>query len=571
MLFMMPFCGMASNIFEIPNDVPLIMGKSPADSDKFTFAIIADKAGGGENNWPIFDRAVAEINLLNPDFVMTIGDHIQGYVSDPEVVKGMWKEYFDHLSKLEAPVFLVPGNHDISNTVMYNYWKENIGKTYYSFNYKGYHFLIINSEESQSPNGEKAVAEQLDFIRNDIENSKNAKRIFIFIHKPIWLEKGLWESIESALMDTNYRVFAGHTHQINFENRNERPYLILATTGAGMQESSVEELGSFHHLTMVSVDGVISRVAIIKPGNIFPETISTAEFTKKVIALGIFDAKTNIPIDFEKEMINGNLTFKFSNKLPKPVRIEIESPKANRARWRVVPETASVSLEVGEEAQLNFDLICRSDEILPVPTYNYKLYYGGELMWGSSSQIELTDKSKMPAISEWMVAGPFSLGIDSAPPSSVAIETAAPKFIEKLAPEENWQLNTIYEINGKTASWKLHKADNAGAVQLDDAFGSLNYVIGYAQTFVYSSVDSTILIAVKGDDLARIFVNGEAATDYRLSASGELDFRLLHLNKGWNRLMIKCANYSGDWSFIMKFNDAKNQLKFSTEDKTDVD
>jgi hypothetical protein len=270
-------------------------------------------------------------------------------------------------------------------------------------------------------------------------------------------------------------------------------------------------------------------------------------------------------------MINGNLTFKFSNKLPKPVRIEIESPKANRARWRVVPETASVSLEVGEEAQLNFDLICRSDEILPVPTYNYKLYYGGELMWGSSSQIELTDKSKMPAISEWMVAGPFSLGIDSAPPSSVAIETAAPKFIEKLAPEENWQLNTIYEINGKTASWKLHKADNAGAVQLDDAFGSLNYVIGYAQTFVYSSVDSTILIAVKGDDLARIFVNGEAATDYRLSASGELDFRLLHLNKGWNRLMIKCANYSGDWSFIMKFNDAKNQLKFSTEDKTDVD
>ena len=78
-----------------------------------------------------------------------------------------------------------------------------------------------------------------------------------------------------------------------------------------------------------------------------------------------------------------------------------------------------------------------------------------------------------------------------------------------------------------------------------------------------------ILIAVKGDDLARIFVNGEAVTDYRLSASGELDFRVLHLNKGWNRLMVKCANYSGDWSFIMKFNDAKNQLNFSTEDKTE--
>ena len=569
MFLLMPFYGVASNNFIIPDEASLIMGKMPTDPDKFTFAIIADKTGGGQENWPIFDRAVAEINLLNPDFVMTIGDHIQGDVSDTEVVKNMWKEYFDHLSKLEAPVFLVPGNHDISNTVMYNYWRENIGKTYYSFNYKGCHFLVINSEESQSPNGEEAIAEQIDFIRKDIENNKNAEQMFIFMHKPIWSQKGLWESIEPVLKGTNHRVFAGHTHRINFENRNERPYLIIATTGAGITERPVEELGVFHHLTMVSVDGKNSKVALIKPGNIFPETISTSEFKKKISAL--IDVEANIPIDFEKEMIEGNMVIKFSNNLSKPVRIEIEVPKANRARWRVVPETASVGLEVGEEAQLNFDLICRSDELLPVPTYSYKLYYGGELMSDVSRQVELMDESKMHTVPEWMVVGSFPLGIDSAPSSSVDLETAAPRFIEKLAPEENWQLDTTYEINGATAPWKLHLADSAGTVQLDDAFGSLNYVIGYAQVFVYSSVDATIPAAVKGDDLAKILVNGEPTTDYRLSSSRALDFRLLQLNKGWNRLMIKCANYSGDWSFILKFSDVKNQLKFSTEAKTDVD
>jgi len=569
MFLLMPFYGVASNNLGIPDEASLIMGKMPADADKFTFAIIADKTGGGQENWPIFDRAVAEINLLNPDFVMTIGDHIQGYVSDTEVVKSMWKEYFDHLSMLEATVFLVPGNHDISNTVMYNYWRENIGKTYYSFNYKGCHFLVINSEESQSPNGEEAVTEQIDFIRKDIENNKNAEQIFIFMHKPIWWQKGIWDSIEPTLVGTNYRVFAGHTHRINFENRNEHPYLIIATTGAGLNERPVEELGLFHHLTMVSVDGKNSKVALIKPGNIFPETISTSEFKKKVSAF--IDVEANIPIDFEKEMIEGNMAIKLSNNLSKPVRIEIELPKASRARWRVVPETASVSLEVGEEAQLNFDLICRSDELLPAPTYSYKLYYGEELMSDVSRKVELLDESKMRAVPEWMVVGSFPLGIDSAPSSSADLETAAPRFIEKLAPEENWQLSTTYEINGAIASWKLHLADSAGTVQLDDAFGSLNYVIGYAQVFVYSSVDATILTAVKGDDIAKIFVNGEPITDYRLSSSRVLDFRLLQLNKGWNRLMIKCANYSGDWSFILKFSDVKNQLKFSTEAKTDVE
>ena len=389
------------------------------------------------------------------------------------------------------------------------------------------------------------------------------------MHKPIWWQKGVWESIEPTLMGTNYRVFAGHTHRINFENRKERPYLIIATTGAGLNERPIEELGLFHHLTMVSVDGKNSKVALIKPGNIFPETISTSEFKKKVSAL--IDVEANIPIDFEKEMIEGNMVIKFSNNLSKPVRIEIEVPKANRARWRVVPETASVGLEVGEEAQLNFDLICRSDELLPVPTYSYKLYYGGELMSDVSRQVELMDESKMHTVPEWMVVGSFPLGIDSAPSSSVDLETAAPRFIEKLAPEENWQLDTTYEINGATAPWKLHLADSAGTVQLDDAFGSLNYVIGYAQVFVYSSVDATIPAAVKGDDLAKILVNGEPTTDYRLSSSRALDFRLLQLNKGWNRLMIKCANYSGDWSFILKFSDVKNQLEFSTEAKTDVE
>ena len=34
------------------------------NDEKFTFAILGDKTTGGVLNWPIFDRAVKEINLL---------------------------------------------------------------------------------------------------------------------------------------------------------------------------------------------------------------------------------------------------------------------------------------------------------------------------------------------------------------------------------------------------------------------------------------------------------------------------------------------------------------------------
>ncbi len=52
------------------------------DPDKFSFMILGDKTGGGEDNWPIFDRSVDEVNLLNPDFVIMVGELIQGYTPD---------------------------------------------------------------------------------------------------------------------------------------------------------------------------------------------------------------------------------------------------------------------------------------------------------------------------------------------------------------------------------------------------------------------------------------------------------------------------------------------------------
>ncbi|MEK7399874.1 MAG: metallophosphoesterase, partial [Candidatus Poribacteria bacterium] len=261
----------ADELFLKGNNIPSLKRDFPTDPDKFTFAIIGDKTGGGEKNWGIFDRAIDEINLLNPDFAITIGDHIQGYTTDFAVLKKMWDEYYLHLSTLKMPVILVPGNHDISNTDMFIYWQGRNGKTYYSFDYKGRHFIAINTEESNSLEGANVAEKALtDFVIKDIQQNKNAKHIFVFMHKPLWIEnKKIWDQIEAELKGTNYSVFAGHYHHLTQDMRNNHNYIILGATGAGLDEhSDIPQLGMYHHFTVVSVEGKDANVAIIQPGKI---------------------------------------------------------------------------------------------------------------------------------------------------------------------------------------------------------------------------------------------------------------------------------------------------------------
>lgn len=132
--------------------------------DKFTFAVLGDRTGGGIENWPITDRAVAELNLLRPDFVLSTGDLQRGYTDDMAELNHQWREYNAHLSRLAMPYFFVPGNHDIYSRDSYDLWKKNAGRTYYSFDYKGCHFLVLNTHEMRG-SGAKGAREPMGWAR----------------------------------------------------------------------------------------------------------------------------------------------------------------------------------------------------------------------------------------------------------------------------------------------------------------------------------------------------------------------------------------------------------------------
>lgn len=98
-----------------------------SDPGDFRFAVVSDRTG---NERPgVFGRAVDRLNLLQPGFVMCVGDLIEGYTTSDRLAE-QWGEFDALVRGLEMPFFYTPGNHDVSNAAMEAYWRAHYGPTY---------------------------------------------------------------------------------------------------------------------------------------------------------------------------------------------------------------------------------------------------------------------------------------------------------------------------------------------------------------------------------------------------------------------------------------------------------
>jgi serine/threonine-protein phosphatase CPPED1 len=242
------------------------------DPEQFQFVVLADRTGGHRDK--VFSRAVLQVNLLQPQFVMCVGDLIEGYTSKEDKLKEEWDEFDSYVKKFEMPFFYVAGNHDLTNKIQVAKWGERYGKRYYHFVYKDVLFLCLNSENP--PDGMNTIdPEQQAWVAKTVEANKNVRWTFVFLHRPIWtgkdLEKNGWAPVEKALAGRKYNVFVGHVHRYQVYERNGTQYYQLATTGGGSRLRG-QEYGEFDHIawvTMKKETPVITQVMLdgILPGN----------------------------------------------------------------------------------------------------------------------------------------------------------------------------------------------------------------------------------------------------------------------------------------------------------------
>ena len=368
----------------LSSNVPGIERPFPQDEEKFTFAIIGDKTGGGEENWPIFDQAMNEINRLHPDFAIMVGDLIQGfdtwvryasgystdatqpkgYITDLKAIDEQWNQFYEHANRIQVPLFFLPGNHDISNQAMYDYWKANIGKTYYSFDYKGCHFILLNTEEGKWADEVQFGSEQMEWLCADIPAHRQKKHIFIFMHQPAWYYSGeelaQWETVESWLEGLPYTVFAGHFHNLTYETRKGHRYFVLSTTGGSLWPSEVLELGAFHHYTLVTVDGQDVHTVIIQPGNAPPYGIAQREFGDK--AHQLFSWEKDFPL--VQGLNEGKLIVHLNNTFEKTVSMKLKYAPSNGSSWDFAPREVTYVIQPGKKEEIvlkasyDFENIC---------------------------------------------------------------------------------------------------------------------------------------------------------------------------------------------------------------------
>ena len=259
-------------------------GKNPwtnlklnADADPFQFAVVSDRTGGHREK--VFSKAVLQVNLLQPSFVMSVGDLIEGYSQKEDVVKEQWDQFDGFVQKFEMPFFYVPGNHDLPNKTQVATWGERYGRRYYHFTYKNALFLCLCSENPPDEMG-AIDAEQREWARKTLDANKGVRWTFVFLHKPIWtarsLEKNGWADVEKALAGRRYTVFCGHVHRYQKFVRNGNNYYQLATTGGGSRMRG-PEYGEFDHVAWVTVKKDAPVIANVMLDGILPEDLKVPD------------------------------------------------------------------------------------------------------------------------------------------------------------------------------------------------------------------------------------------------------------------------------------------------------
>ena len=251
------------------------------DPDRFSIAIMTDRTGGHRPG--IWMKAVERVNWLRPDFVVSVGDLIEGYTEDETEIERQWGEFLGFIDKLQMKFFFVAGNHDVTNPMMHRIWREKFGKEWYSFDYKNVHFVCLLSEDPSARLGES----QLAWLEDDLAKNQDARWTLVFLHKPVWTyaERSIaagnedttnWKRVETLLADRPHTVFAGHVHHYVQYQRNGQQYYSLATTGGGSRLRGLP-YGEFDHITWLTMEKDGPRVVNLLLDGIQPADVVTEE------------------------------------------------------------------------------------------------------------------------------------------------------------------------------------------------------------------------------------------------------------------------------------------------------
>jgi len=202
------------------------------------------------------------------------------------------------------PFFRTEGNHDIANAVAQQVYRDRFGATYYSFVYKNFLFIVLDSEDppraappgmeekielynrlqTEDPAKAKAMLDefmsdesvvaglakhidfkedQVAFIKNALEKNANVRWTFLFVHDPAWERPSeSFKAIEQLLKGRDHTWFAGHLHYYDYDDIDGYEHITMGPVGASFHQEGPGNVDHIMWVTMTDKGPQMGNIAL---------------------------------------------------------------------------------------------------------------------------------------------------------------------------------------------------------------------------------------------------------------------------------------------------------------------
>jgi hypothetical protein len=128
-------------------------------------------------------------------------------------------------------------------------------------------------------------------------------------------------------------------------------------------------------------------------------------------------------------------------------------------------------------------------------------------------------------------------------------------------PEKEQKLDAVYEVKGKKLTWK--------PITKDVVHFAGDWSVAYGLTYVWSPDDRTVGCFLGKDDALKVWINDKVVYDLWGWSHLIPDsyYCSMPLKKGWNKLLVKNANWSGGFGYSVRLGDPDRVLKYAREPK----
>ena len=158
--------------------------------------------------------------------------------------------------------------------------------------------------------------------------------------------------------------------------------------------------------------------------------------------------------------------------------------------------------------------------------------------------LKLARKKKL--VKDWYFLGPF----DDAGQKAIDDDEINPK---SLVPGKSYDTE-----DGKSIQWERpFLYDDSGYVDLNALYGKDDHVYCYVLSHAYSDRPRDILVKVGTDDSYMLWINDSLLSKKKIQRQASIDEDVIkvHIDKGWNKILLKLFENTGSWGFYFRITD----------------